>query len=204
MSFRLPVFTRRAKRVTARHLKFFLFDTGVFRSLRPKGPLDKPEEIEGAALEGLVVQHLRAWNAYRRENNELYYWRTRSGLEVDVVLYGEDGFWAIEIKNSGKVHPQDTKSLRAFKEDYPESEAILLYRGKERLRLGPVRCLPCEEFLRNSIPRKVGSMRPSDGCSSRHGASIVTVTVPVLIVTLLGQDYMYHSNMIVASSQRAS
>jgi predicted AAA+ superfamily ATPase len=147
LSFRLPVFTRRAKRATARHPKFFLFDAGVFRSLRPTGPLDRPEEIEGAALEGLVVQHLRAWNAYRGGNNELYYWRTRSGLEVDVVLYGDDGFWAIEIKNSAKIHPRDTRSLRSFKEDYPESEAILLYRGKERLRLGQVLCLPCEEFL---------------------------------------------------------
>jgi hypothetical protein len=29
----------------------------VFRSLRPRGPLDAPEEIEGMALEGLVAQH---------------------------------------------------------------------------------------------------------------------------------------------------
>jgi len=152
LSFRLPMFTRRAKRATAKHPKFFLFDAGVFRSLRPKGPLDRPEEIEGAALEGLVVQHLRAWNAYREENNELYYWRTRSGLEVDVVLYGDDGFWAIEIKNSGKVYPRDIRSLSSFQEDYPECEAILLYRGKERLRLGQVLCIPCEEFLRKLHP----------------------------------------------------
>jgi len=46
------------------HPKLYLFDTGVFRSLRPGGPLDRPEEIEGAALEGLVAQHLRAWIAY--------------------------------------------------------------------------------------------------------------------------------------------
>jgi hypothetical protein len=62
---RISVFTRRARRATARHPKFFLFDAGVFRSLRPRGPLDSPGDIEGAALEGLVVQHLRAWNAYR-------------------------------------------------------------------------------------------------------------------------------------------
>lgn len=129
-----------------------MFDAGVFRSLRPKGPLDRPEEIEGAALEGLVVQHVRAWNAYRGERNNLYYWRIRSGLEVDVVLYGEDGFWAIEIKNSRKVYPQDTRSLRAFKEDYPECESLLLYRGTERVKMGQVLCLPCEEFLRQLQP----------------------------------------------------
>jgi len=54
LSHRLPAFTKRAVRQTTSHPKFFLFDTGVFRALRPKGPLDRPEEIGGAALEGLV------------------------------------------------------------------------------------------------------------------------------------------------------
>ncbi|MBU1207676.1 MAG: AAA family ATPase, partial [Proteobacteria bacterium] len=82
LGFRLPVFTRRAKKGLAAHPKFYLFDTGVFRSLRPKGPLDRPEEIEGQALEGLVAQHLRAWIAYSWEKSELFFWRTRSGVEV--------------------------------------------------------------------------------------------------------------------------
>ena len=58
---RLPVFTKRAKRQLVHHTKFYLFDCGVFRSLRPAGPLDRPEEIDGHALEGLVYQHLLAW-----------------------------------------------------------------------------------------------------------------------------------------------
>ena len=49
LSFRVSVFTRRAKRDTIAHPKLYLFDTGVFRSLRPRGPLDRPGEIEGAA-----------------------------------------------------------------------------------------------------------------------------------------------------------
>jgi hypothetical protein len=32
-------------RRTKEHPKFYLFDTGVFRSLRPRGPLDRPQEI---------------------------------------------------------------------------------------------------------------------------------------------------------------
>ncbi|MGH7461475.1 MAG: ATP-binding protein, partial [Longimicrobiales bacterium] len=40
LAFRVPVFTRRATRQTTQHPKFLLFDTGVFRSLRPRGPLD--------------------------------------------------------------------------------------------------------------------------------------------------------------------
>ncbi len=83
---RLPVFTRRAKRQLIGHDKFYFFDTGVFRVLRPKGPLDNPNEIDGACLEGLVYQHLRAWNDYLDEPNELFFWRTKSGLEVDFII----------------------------------------------------------------------------------------------------------------------
>ncbi|OGH63415.1 MAG: ATPase, partial [Candidatus Lindowbacteria bacterium RIFCSPLOWO2_02_FULL_62_12] len=96
LGFRLPVFTKRARRAVSMHPKFFLFDAGVFRSLRPTGPLDRPAEIDGAALEGLVAQHLRAWIDYRRARNQLFFWRSRAGLEVDFVVYGPDGFLAIE------------------------------------------------------------------------------------------------------------
>lgn len=34
-------------------LRIDLLDPGVFRANRPKGPLDAPEEIDGAALESL-------------------------------------------------------------------------------------------------------------------------------------------------------
>lgn len=152
LSYRVPVFARKAKRQTAAHPKFYLFDAGVFRSLRPRGPLDRPQEIDGGALEGLVAQHLRSWIAYRGADLDLFTWRTRSKLEVDFIVYGSDGFWAIEVQNSREVRPEDLRGLRAFQEDYPESQALLLYRGSDRLRKGDVLCVPVEEFLRALRP----------------------------------------------------
>ena len=73
LAFRVPVFRKRAKRATVNHEKIYLFDAGVFRSLRPKGLLDRPDEIDGQALEGLVAQHLRAWAAYSRHHADLFY-----------------------------------------------------------------------------------------------------------------------------------
>jgi uncharacterized protein len=153
LAYRIPVFTKRAQRTTVSHPKFFYFDAGVYRSLRPSGPLDRPEEIEGAALEGLVAQHLIAWNAYRGERNRLYYWRTRAGSEVDFVLYGPEVFWAIEVKNTAKIRAEDVSALKTFKQDYPQSKAFLLYRGHERRMIGDILCLPCEEFLLALDPR---------------------------------------------------
>ena len=152
LCFRLPVFTRRAQRQMVAHPKFFYFDAGVYRSLRPSGPLDSPTELAGPALETLVAQHLRAWNDLTGAGHSLSYWRTRSGLEVDFVVYGPMGFWAIEVKHSGQVHSKDLRGLRAFQEDYPEARALLLYRGEVALKQGDVLILPVERFLREMRP----------------------------------------------------
>lgn len=152
LGFRLPVFTRKAKRDLSAHPKFYLFDTGVYRAIRPQGPLDRPEEIEGPALEGLVAQHLRAWSAYSRERSDLYFWRTRSGVEVDFVVYSPRTLWGLEVKNGRTIQPADLRGLRAFREEYPKSRVALLYRGKERLFRDGIFCLPCQEFLAGLHP----------------------------------------------------
>lgn len=152
LGWRLPVFTKRAKRKLSVHPKFYLFDAGVFRSLRPQGPLDRPEETEGQALEGLVAQHLRGWSAYSRLKPKLFYWRTQSGVEVDFVVYGPEGLWALEVKNSQKIHPADLRGLKSFQEEFPQSKALLLYRGQDRLKKDKILCLPCRDFLQSLHP----------------------------------------------------
>jgi len=152
LSYRVPVFARRAKRHLVSHAKFYYFDSGVFRSLRPTGPLDSPQEIDGGAFEGLVAQHLRAWIAYGNKACTLYYWRTKSGVEVDFVLYGEDTFVGIEVKNSARVNNKMLKGLRAFSVDYPDAHLLLLYRGEERLMINTILCLPCDQFLQQLVP----------------------------------------------------
>lgn len=152
LGFQLPVFTRRAQRAVAAHPKFFFFDTGVFRANRPAGPLDSPAEIDGAALEGLIAQHLRAWCDYTTGEHQLSYWRTQTRNEVDFVLYGPVGFHALEVKNTAQVRSGDLRGLRAFGEDYPEATRWLIYRGKERFLRDGVICIPAEEFLRALSP----------------------------------------------------
>ncbi|MEZ5278438.1 MAG: DUF4143 domain-containing protein [Opitutaceae bacterium] len=147
LGFRIEVFAKRAKRQLTTHPKFYYFDTGVYRSNRPSGPLDAPEAIEGAALEGLIAQHLRAWCNYSEGSHRLYYWQTRSQVEVDFVVYGDSGIHAIEVKHSARIRPEDLRALKAFGEDYPQSRRILLYRGKERVLRENILCLPAQEFL---------------------------------------------------------
>lgn len=151
---RLPLFSRHAKRELIAHDKFYYFDVGVYRMLRPKGPLDTPEQINGTALEGLVYQHLRAWIDYSCSDSTLWFWRTRGGSEVDFVIYGEATFVAIEVKNSNRIYPKDLNGLQTFHTDYPQAQRLLLYRGHEQMMINGVVCMPCDIFLKSLTPGK--------------------------------------------------
>jgi len=148
IGYRLPVFAKRAKRRLIGHPKFYFFDAGVFRALRPKGPLDKPEEIDGAACETLLFQELLAANDALDLGYKISFWRSAAKQEVDFVLYGEKGFLAFEIKRTARVSGVQLRGLRAFLKDYPMARAYFLYGGRRRLQEGPIDCLPMEDAFR--------------------------------------------------------
>ena len=154
LAYRLPVFSKRAKRAVIQHPKFYFFDAGVYRTLRPKGLLDNPEEIGGAALEGLILQQLKAWNAYSGNPYEIFFWRSKRGVEIDFILYGKKDIYAIEVKNTKRIRPADLRPLESFKNDFPKAKTIFLYRGKDKLLRNKILCIPCEQFLEKLIPGK--------------------------------------------------
>ena len=146
---RLPVFTRRAKRRLISHQKFYYFDAGVFRAIRPIGPLDSKAELDGPAVETLVFQELRAMNDYLECNYQLHFWRTKSGLEIDFILYGPYGLIAIEVKRSAHVHSKDLRGLKEFKKDYPVARCYLFYGGASPLYVDDITVLPLGQALRD-------------------------------------------------------
>jgi predicted AAA+ superfamily ATPase len=147
IAHQLPVFARRTKRRLVSHAKFYFFDVGVFRTLRPAGPLDTPEEAEGPAFETLVLQNLMAVNDGLGLGYSIHYWRTSDGAEVDFVLYGTHGCLAIEVKRGRRVARADTAGLRSFSTDYPAARRLLIYRGDRRLSVDGIDVIPAGEFL---------------------------------------------------------
>ncbi|MDR3116967.1 MAG: DUF4143 domain-containing protein [Puniceicoccales bacterium] len=157
LSYNLPAFSFRPGRPLITRTKFYLCDTGLYQNLRHQ-PLDDGGGYgnpSGMALEGLVGQHLRAWCDLSEGKNRLYHWRTRSGVKVDFVLAGREGLWAFEVKHGKVFRPEYLKNLKIFGQDYPEARLCLLYRGQERLRVGNVSCIPCNEFLRGLRPNRI-------------------------------------------------
>ena len=147
IAYRIPVFTKRAKRRLVSHPKFYFYDAGVYQHLRPKSILDSHSEIAGAALETLILQDLIAINDYKDLKYKIYYWRTVSGSEVDFILLGSKKLLAIEVKHSKRATGKDLKGLKAFKQDYPEADLLLVYLGQENLKINDVQVIPAIDFL---------------------------------------------------------
>jgi predicted AAA+ superfamily ATPase len=145
----VPVFRRRARRRLAAHSKFYYFDVGLYRALRPAGPLDRPEEIEGACLESLVYQEIRALNDYLGFAYELFFWRTATGAEVDFVAYGESGILAIEVKRSRRLAKTDLAGMSLFRSDYPSPRCVVLYGGERHQYQEGIELIPLKEGLQD-------------------------------------------------------
>ncbi len=148
IAYKIPVFSRRAKRRMAVHPKFYFFDVGIYRALRPAGPLDLPEEIGGHAFETLFLQELLAANAYLESGYNIFYWMTANNIEVDFVLYGSKGIKAFEVKRTGKISGSMLRGLKAFAKDYPGAKLYFIYGGERRLRDGDIEILPLNDALK--------------------------------------------------------
>ena len=142
IAVRLPPFTKRAKRRLIAHPKFYYFDTGVFQAIRPRGPLDAPEQIHGPALETLFLQQVRALNDYKNLGYRLHYWRTAAGDELDFVLYGERGLRVFEVKMAHNVRGEDLRPLLRFRADFSGAKVHLLYLGQRRWHDRGIEVLP--------------------------------------------------------------
>ena len=147
IAYRLPVFSKKARRRLIAHPKFYFFDVGAYRTLRPKGPLDMPEEIEGVAFETLFLQELVAINDALNLGYEISFWRTSNNMEVDFVLYGSRGIKAFEVKRAGKITSSSLSGLKSFLKDYPMARAYLIYGGERYMRQGTIEILPAKTTL---------------------------------------------------------
>lgn len=147
IGYRLPVFTKKAKRKMAAHQKFYIFDVGIYRTLRPCGPLDMPAEMEGPAFETLFLQELKATNDYLRSGYKIYYWHTANEIEVDFVLYGIRGLKAFEVKRTGRLNEGMLRGLKLFQKDYPSARSFFIYGGQKHFYEGNITILPIQEAL---------------------------------------------------------
>ena len=115
--------------------KFFLFDVGIVRALSGMRRIQAGSDEFGRAFEHFLIEEIRAYQFYRERFLPLTYWRTSTGLEVDLIIGELDA--AIEFKARGQIDERDTKGLRALLEDQKVKNAIIVSLDKAKRILSP-------------------------------------------------------------------
>ncbi len=147
IGFREPAYTKVVKRRLSQSPRFYYFDVGIANHLLHRKDLVRGTVEYGHAFEHLVVQELRAWLSYNEREEQMSYWRTHTGVEVDVVI--GDARVAIEIKSVEEVLPKHIKGLLSFSEDYPESRLMIVSLDPINRRMGNVECVYILDFFKD-------------------------------------------------------
>lgn len=79
-------------------------------------------------------------------NYSIHYWRTKSGAEVDFVVYKNDGsFIPVEVKYRGMSTPGITRGYRSFLQAYQPKQAVVITKdfiGSQIFEGVPVEFIP--------------------------------------------------------------
>jgi predicted AAA+ superfamily ATPase len=141
----LPAYRKTVQRKPVATAKFYLFDAGVARVLKRTGEILEGSDAFGRALEHLVFLELRSYLDYRRSDEPLQFWRSRSKLEVDFVLGDRV---AIEVEGTARVSPRDYRGLVALGEERNFARRMVVCRERRRRRTDDgIEIVPVERFL---------------------------------------------------------
>lgn len=145
MVVRLPVWSRNLLARVTRHPKVYVADSGVAAHLLrvDEGALADPLcAATGALVETFVVNELIRQASFGVEGLRLAHWRTRDGVEVDVVAEAPDGrVGGIEIKAAATVSRADFRHLARLRDLLDASggrfvRGVVLYTGDQVLSFG--------------------------------------------------------------------
>lgn len=164
LGFYLPAYTKVIKRKLIQSPKFYYFDVAIPNHLLHRRTLQPGTDIYGHALEHFVVQELRAFVSYTFGADKIMnYWRTLDNkYEVDVLVC--DALTnkvdvAIEVKSADHVVSSDTKGLKAFSEEHPETKLFLLSMEERPRMLNGIEVWPITQFLQKLWSGKVLDVR---------------------------------------------
>lgn len=85
-------------------------------------------------LENFVMMELRKQCSWSPPRPELYFWRTTSGVEVDLVMEDRAGkVVGVEVKASATLGSHDVRGLRELADAVGKNwlRGVVLYAGKE-------------------------------------------------------------------------
>ena len=138
---RLPAWSHNLGQRLVKAPKLHLVDSGLACHLLGADArrLSEDRPLMGRLLESYVVGELRKQVSWADSRTALYFFRTATGLEVDVVLEQPDGSVAgIEVKASASVGASDFAALKTLRNQLGQlfRAGVVLYLGDQVVPFG--------------------------------------------------------------------
>ncbi len=100
IGYTLPAWDQSVRKQLAQHPKFYFFDNGALNAITQQTMSEKlMPDLRGKLFEQWLMNEVRAYINYLRLPVKMYFWQTKAGNEVDLILVKNNvPFIAIEIK----------------------------------------------------------------------------------------------------------
>lgn len=158
VGFHLPSFHRSVRKQQQTSPKFYFFDPGVVRALNNTLRVELLPQTHafGNAFEHWVILECFRLNEYYQLDYQFYYFRTKDGGEIDLVVQrpGEPEL-LVEIKSASRVTEEHTAKVRRFQKTWDRPcEAEVWSLDTLTKMEGDVACLHWQEALQKHFTEK--------------------------------------------------
>lgn len=138
--FLIPSYHKNLGKRIVKRPKLYFYDTGLvcyFTGIEEEAALRKGP-LDGPVFENYIVAEIKKWILHHGLNNQLFYFRTNLGIEVDLIIenLSETIIQLIEIKSTQTPKPEMFKNLlkvgelESRKRHKMQIQNILIYRGE--------------------------------------------------------------------------
>jgi predicted AAA+ superfamily ATPase len=151
---RLQPFHANVQKRLTKSAKLYVRDTGLLHFL---AGLRRPSELtswnkRGASFEGLVIEELAAIAGASLVRPELFFWRTQSGAEVDLLIVEGRRMLPVEIKLGAAVDHYSVAGLRQCMKDLGLRRGWVVTTGRERRPLSAgIEIVPWAELAAGNV-----------------------------------------------------
>ncbi len=155
-----PYSKKVGREIIASMPKFYLFDVGVANKLLQRSFKDIKGIEAGRSLEHYIFTELVAYIGLNNLDHKISYWRTKTGLEVDFIVYLKNGSAVpIEIKISENLHKTELKGIKAFMREHEVQVGYVVCMEPRAQKYivdeGEIVILPVFEFLEDLWNKKI-------------------------------------------------
>lgn len=121
--FRLPPFSRNIRNELKKLRKIYFYDNGIRNALINNfNPLHLRTDT-GALWENFMITERIKWNYYRQHSCNIFFWRTHSQQEIDLIEDVNGALTAFEFK----WKKQSYVPPKLFTEHYPQTKVELIH-----------------------------------------------------------------------------